>query len=40
VVETKAKKTNITTTMILKPSVAIMIETHIEIHTATIKVDN
>jgi hypothetical protein len=40
VVELKPRKPNIATTMILKPSVAIMIETHSEIHTTPIKANN
>ncbi len=39
-VETKAKKLNITTQVIPKSSVATMVETHIEINTTIIEVDN
>ncbi len=36
----KTKKPNITSKMILKPSVATMVETHFEIDTPIIEVDN
>jgi hypothetical protein len=36
----KPKKPNITTTMILEPNVAIMIETHFEVHTIAREVNN
>jgi hypothetical protein len=36
----KPEKPNIITKMILEPSVATMIETHFEVHTTTIRVDN
>jgi hypothetical protein len=40
VVETEAKKLNIATQVIPKSSVATMVETHIEIDTTIIEVDN
>jgi hypothetical protein len=36
----KPKKPNITTKMISKPSVATVIDTHYEVDTTTIEVDN
>jgi hypothetical protein len=36
----KQKKPNITTKMILEPSVAIVVEKHFEVNIATIKVNN
>ncbi len=38
--ETKAIKPNIATTMISKPSIAIVIETHSEVDIVAIEVDN
>jgi hypothetical protein len=40
VVETKAKKPNITTKVIPKLNVAILIETHSKVDILTIEVDN
>jgi hypothetical protein len=36
----KLEKPNITTKVISEPSVAIVVETHSEVNTAVIKVDN
>jgi len=38
--KTEAKKPNITSKMISKPNVVIVVETHFKVNTLAIKVDN